>query len=248
MPGAALTKRLCLSSPNLYKALPNDRCSLKLEGITVNDKRHCSLAVRTLYSCSPLHIDFCFLLACFWPITSQIFEWLNNWRSTALTLCQELKLKTICGDVCARANTLSRCTFSTRHQAPGTHFSRLTSPAHLFAFSSLSRWTFIVFHYTVEEQERSVFYLLDPGPACPCILSNASLRPEWTLAHSRWINLALLRPLPAYWSQIAVLHTHTHTHVFTHQPAQKRTRVYKGEEMHMHVHRAGTGNTWPEWC
>ncbi len=39
--GVALTKWLCLSSPNLYKAFLNDRCSLILEGITVNDKRHC---------------------------------------------------------------------------------------------------------------------------------------------------------------------------------------------------------------
>lgn len=91
--------------------------------------------------------------------------------------------------------------------------SRLTSPAHLFAFSCLSRWTFIVFHYTVEEQERSAFYLLDPGPACPCILSAASLQPEWTLHTVSGLTLHCC---------VHSLHTEvrlpccTHTHTLSH--------------------------------
>lgn len=125
-----------------------------------------------------LDIDFYFLLAvsCFFACTALDFG-----------MTEQLKIH--CFDFMPRAQTednLRRRTYVWTQllhpvlvplpSASWHPFSRFTSFARLFAFSSPSHWTFIVFHYRVEEQERIfIWHQVCVFPHTVCCLASSGL-------------------------------------------------------------------------
>lgn len=118
-----------------------------------------------------------------------MFEWLNNWRCIALIFVPRAPTE---HNLWRRMHVHVCVSLSgPPHPLPSASwhpFSCFTSSTRLFAFSSLSCWTFSVFHYTEDEQDRIFFFLSLTARLClpACLLLQAGS------AHSRWINLALL--------------------------------------------------------
>lgn len=83
-------------------------------------------------------------------------------------------------------------------------FSCFTSSTRLFAFSSLSRWTFSVFHYTEDEQDRIFFFCLWQ---LVYVFLHASFKQA--LHTVAGLTLHCWGPLITYWSQIAFPNTLT---------------------------------------
>lgn len=164
-----------------------------------------------------------------------IFEWLNNWRFTVLTLCQEHKVKTICGDAGVCVNAHSHPVLFPLPSTSWHPFSRLTSSAHLFAFCIQSHWTFIVFHYTVEEQEMIFFLsLADTRSACSCILLAASFCLKWALHTVTGLTLHC-------WAHS--LHTEVRLPSCTHAAHTNRPAQIRAQKMDEHVQRRGNAYT-----
>lgn len=178
-----------------------------------------------------------------------MFEWLNNWRCIALTFVPRAPTE----HNLWRRMHLHVCVSLSGppHPLPSAFwhpFSCFTSSTRLFAFSSLSRWTFSVFHYTEDEQDRIFFFLSLTARLClpACLLLQAGS------AHSRWINLALLGAthhilesdcFPAYTHSLTCAQQH-----HRNRRANWWACTWGERKMHEYVHHVGAHNSWLEWC
>lgn len=129
-----------------------------------------------------------------------MFEWLNNWRCIALTFVPRAPTE---HNLWRRMHVHVCVSLSgPPHPLPSASwhpFSCFTSSTRLFAFSSLSRWTFSVFHYTEDEQDRIFFFCLWQ---LVYVFLHASFFKQ-ALHTVAGLTLHCWGPLTTYWSQIA---------------------------------------------